>query len=301
MHAFVIGNVTIDETILVEEMPLAGTSILARIGPSDLGGKGTNQAVVLGRCGLPTTLIAPVGQDARANMIRQHLKDEPIGARLVEIAGEASDASLVFRLPDGENSNVTTTGSAQNLRMDAVVPILSGAKVGDFAVMQGNLSGDATSGILKHARSLGMHTAFNPSPLRPYFADLWKWVDIVFLNQGEAEALTGKTGAVAAAYLLAQGVKDVVLTSGGEGALLMTVDGATHVPAVACAVVDTTGAGDTFMSVALASAALRGCNIDELALRHAAQAAAITVSQSGTRAAFPTCGQLAKLFNTPLG
>lgn len=292
MQAFVIGNVTIDETVMVDEMPVSGISILGRIGAYDLGGKGSNQAVVMGRCGLKTTLISAVGDDLRAAAIRNHLKAEPVVSLLVEMVNEASDASLILRLPDGENANVTTTAAAESLGLDDVTPLLSSAKPGDFAILQGNLSDEATRRILHEARRRGMVTAFNPSPLRPSFSDLWPMVDIAFLNQGEAQALTGATGHEAAARLLEQGLKQVVLTSGGEGALLVTHNQSVEVKALACDVVDTTGAGDTFMAVALASAGLRGTGLDRLALEHATSAAAITVSRLGTRSAFPTAAQL---------
>ena len=55
MRAYVIGNVTIDETLAVNEMPQAGASIFGSQRSRDLGGKGANQAIVLGRCGLPTS------------------------------------------------------------------------------------------------------------------------------------------------------------------------------------------------------------------------------------------------------
>src|SRR5690606_19761363 len=53
MRAYVIGNVTIDETIAVAALPEAGASILGTGQSRDLGGKGANQAVVMARCGLP--------------------------------------------------------------------------------------------------------------------------------------------------------------------------------------------------------------------------------------------------------
>ncbi len=296
MHAYVIGNVTIDETILVEEMPSSGASILGRIGAHDLGGKGANQAVVMSRCGLPTMLVAPVGNDARATSIRQHLRGEPLVSELIEMPGRSSDASLILRLPDGENANVTTTESAQSLRLNDVKPHLLRALPGDLVVLQGNLSDQATRDILDHAKGIGMVTAFNPSPLRPYFAGLWALIDIAFLNRGEAKALTGTSGIQAAEQLLGKGLKQVVLTSGGEGALLVTGNEAVDVPALACDVIDTTGAGDTFMAVALASAALRGQSPDRLALEHATRAAAITVSRPGTRTAFPTMSELCAIF-----
>ncbi|MBP0685609.1 hypothetical protein J8J21_21430, partial [Mycobacterium tuberculosis] len=86
---------------------------------------------------------------------------------------------------------VTTTDDAQNLSSADVAMKLHAAEPGDLAILQGNLSRQATREIREQAKGLQMVTAFNPSPLRPYFSDLWALVDIVFLNQGEALALTG--------------------------------------------------------------------------------------------------------------
>lgn len=292
MRAYVIGNVAIDETIAVSSMPEAGASILGREETRDLGGKGANQAVVMGRSGLAVTLVAAVGEDFRAGTIRDLLAAEPIEARLVTLPGRSSDFSVIFTTPDGENAIVTTTGSAGALPLADALAALSSAEAGDLAVLQGNLSEEATRGVLAAAKERGMVTAFNPSPLRPYFADLWPFVDIAFLNRGEAEHLTGSSGAEAASRLLDAGVRRVVLTLGGEGALLASRDAVESVPAVVADVVDTTGAGDTFMAVALASAVLRGVPLDGSAVAHASAAAALTVSRRGTRAAFPTPQEL---------
>ncbi len=292
MRAYVIGNVTIDETIAVDALPTSGASILGEIGAHDLGGKGTNQAVVMARCGVQTTLVAPVGNDVRAAAIRERLLDEPLIAELVELEGKSSDVSIIFRLPDGENAIVTTTGSAESLTSSDVASKLQAAEPDDLAILQGNLSHRATREILERAKALQMVTAFNPSPLRPYFADLWGLIDVVFLNQGEALALTGTTGEAAAEYLLQQGLREVVLTLGNKGAILANEQAMITVPAHPSVVVDTTGAGDTFMSVALASSVKRNCRLDRLAIEHAVKAAAITVSRKGTQSAFPTSQEL---------
>jgi len=292
MRAYIIGNVAIDETIAVSELPVIGASILGNAGGVDLGGKGTNQAVVMARCGVPTTLVTPVGRDARADAIRHYLADEPLQSELIEMEDASTDISIIFRLPGGENAIVTTTESAQSLNLSHVTQILSTAGPGDLMILQGNLSDRTTRDILGHARAIGMVTAFNPSPVRSYFSDLWDLIDIAFLNKGEAQTLTGTTGRDAAEYLLNQGLQEVVLTLGGDGAILMNQHDTIQVPAHACDVVDTTGAGDTFMAVALASCALRGQRLDRQAIEHAAAAAAITVSRHGTRKAFPTMSEL---------
>lgn len=295
MHAYVIGNVAVDETVRVDQWPTAGASIFGGHGSTDIGGKGANQAVVMARCGLPTTLIAPVGEGFRARSIAERLEAEPLECRLVRLEGRATDFSIIFTTPDGENAIVTTTDAAQNLAPEDALPALGQARPDDLAVLQGNLSGETTSALLGEARRHGMVTAFNPSPLRPCFGELWPLVDIAFLNAGEALALTGASGEAAAAVLHARGVRDVVLTLGADGALLSSGGIAVRVAAISANAVDTTGAGDTFMGAALASAALRGTRLDELALVHAARASALTVSRKGTLGAFPSIGEMSAI------
>jgi ribokinase len=293
VRAHVIGNVAVDETISVSTMPEAGASILGREETRDLGGKGANQAVVMGRTGLPTTLVAAVGEDFRAQTIRNQLAPEPIQAKLIALAGRSSDFSIIFTTPDGENAIVTTTDSAGSLTPHDAIAALEGASAGDLMVLQGNLSEATTLGLLQEARRRNLVTAFNPSPLRPYFGAFWPLVDIAFLNRGEAESLTGSSDGTATDRLLQSGVRHVVLTLGSDGALLASRSAAiATIPAVATKAIDTTGAGDTFMAVALASAALRGVELDSRAISHAASASALTVSRRGTRSAFPTSEEM---------
>ena len=295
VHAYVIGNVAVDETIEVDQWPSAAASIFGSHGSSDIGGKGANQAVVMARCGLPTTLIAPVGEGFRAAGIAQRLEAEPLECRLLRLEGRTTDFSIIFTTPDGENAIVTTTDAARHLAAGDVLPEIASARPGDLAVFQGTLSEETTKALLGEARRRGMVTAFNPSPLRPAFRELWPLVDNAFLNAGEALALTGACGQAAAAVLHSLGVRDVVLTLGAEGALLSAGGFAWRVPAAPAKAVDTTGAGDTFMGTALASAFLRGGRLDELALLHAARASALTVSRKGTLGAFPTVAEMSAI------
>jgi ribokinase len=289
MRAHVIGNVALDETIRVDDLPVPGASILGVELSRDLGGKGANQAVVLGRAGLATRLVAPVGRDARAGEIRAALAREPVEASLVEVEGVRSDISLILMTARGENAIVTTNEAASGLRPDAGVAMLADAKAGDLLVLQGNLSFATSRGLLAEGRARGMRTAFNPSPVRDFFADFWPLVDIAFVNEGEAEAVGG-TG-----HLIAQGVGRVALTLGPRGARLISAGGDATVAAAPTTVVDTTGAGDCFMATALASAALRGVDLDARALTHAARAAALTVARPGTMRAFPTAAEMAAI------
>ena len=281
MKAFVIGNAALDETVSVEDFPRPGASIFGRALSQDLGGKGVNQAVAIARTGLACHLVAAVGQDARGREIAARLAAEPVMAQLIALPGLATDNSIILMAGHGENAVITARAAAGAMTPDHATAALARAVPGDLLVLQGNLGADTTGAALREARARGMRTALNPSPLQDYVADLWPLVDCAFVNEDEAAALGGD------ARLLSQGVAEVVLTLGARGATLVRDGARIDVPAAPCAVVDTTGAGDCFMAVALASAALRGVALDARALRHAAQAAAWTVGRAGTVSAFP--------------
>jgi ribokinase len=230
-----------------------------------------------------------VGRDARAGEIRAALALEPVEASLVEVDGVRSDISLILMTARGENAIVTTNEAASGLPPGAGVATLADAVPGDLLVLQGNLSFGTTRALLSEGRARGMRTAFNPSPVRDFFADLWPMVDIAFVNEGEAAAVGGVD------RLVAQGVGRVALTLGPRGARLISAGGDATVAAAPATVVDTTGAGDCFMATALASAALRGVDLDARALTHAARAAALTVARPGTMRAFPTAAEMAAI------
>lgn len=281
MKAFVIGNAALDETVAVEDFPRPGASIFGRALSQDLGGKGVNQAVAMARTGLACRLVAAVGQDARGREIAARLAAEPLAAQLISVAGVATDNSIIVMAGHRENAVITTRDAAEAMTPEQAVAALHSAGPGDLLVMQGNLSEATTRAALQDARARGMLTALNPSPLQGYVGGLWPLVDSVFVNEDEAALLGG------AAALQAQGAGEVVVTLGARGAALLRGQDRIEVPAEPCAVVDTTGAGDCFMAVALASAALRGARLDARALRHAAAASAWTVGRAGTVGAFP--------------
>ncbi len=292
MRAYVVGNAALDETLAVASLPAPGASVLARAVSSDLGGKGVNQAVVLGRAGVAVTLVTAIGRDPRGGEVRARLAAEGLAGELIEVEA-ATDASIILTSEGGENVVVTTHAAADAMTPEAALAAVHGATPGDLVIVQGNLSAVTTETVLAAARARGVSTTANPSPLRPYFAGLWSLIDVAFLNEVEERALGG------AEALLRAGVGRVVVTLGSRGARLVSSDGDAHVPALVVEVVDATGAGDCFMATALASALRREVALDARALSHGVQAAALTVGRAGTARAFPTCMEMAAILATP--
>ena len=82
-----------------------------------------------------------------------------------------------------------------------------------------------------------------------------------------------------AGKLLDYGVLTVIVTLGGQGALIVTGDGATRIPALAIEAADVTGAGDSF-NAALAVFLGEGLLIED-AVRRAVVSGAYTAMRLG--------------------
>jgi ribokinase len=292
MRAFVVGNATWDETLRAATLPQAGASVHVRWGAAGPGGKGLNQAAAMARAGAAVSLIAATGRDPRAAMIRDAVAPEGLAAELVALEGVATDWSCIVVGDDGENMVLTTSEAAGALTAEMIAEALTAAQAGDLLVMQGNLTAEATGAALRLARTQGMRTALNPSPAQGAFAPLLGLADMLFVNREEAQTFGGADALAAACGQLA-------LTMGADGAVLREDAQTVQIPAVRAAVTDPTGAGDTFMGVALAAARGRGWRLDAPALAAGARAAALTVARDGAFAALPTQAELAAIMARP--
>ncbi|MGJ7440894.1 ribokinase [Aquipuribacter sp. MA13-6] len=138
----------------------------------------------------------------------------------------------------------------------------------------------------EHGRTVVLTAA--PAPGRATdVAALLDLVDLLVVNEHEAAALASERDHVSAARALAAGARDVVVTLGARGALLVDRDGTvTPVPAPRVEAVDTTGAGDAFVG-ALAAATALGAPLPE-ALRRACAAGALAVQLHGAVPSLPT-------------
>ena len=297
MQAVVIGNLAIDETFRVPHLPQPGETLLADAVSSDLGGKGTNQAVVLARCGVRTRLVARLGRDEQASRLRALLAREPLDLAGLIATEAPADRSIVLLTQAGENAIVSSIVRAPPFTQAELLAAMEACVAGDLLMMQGNLTEPVTAQALAIARARGLLVVFNPAPTSPGFATLWGLIDLVVLNAIEARQMTGSMDPFAAARAIhAAGAKQVAVTLGADGAVLWDGQALARVAAAPAVARDTTGAGDTFTAV-LAAALLVHRRAPEAALAAAARASALTISRTGTLAAFPSKAELAAILH----
>ncbi len=293
MAIHVVGNVCIDWRFALGRLPRPGETANADALSFDLGGKGALQAIAAARTGAAVHLWAAVGTDAEAGDIRRLLSAAGLSCDGLVSVAAPTDRSVILVEAGGENVIVSAVEAARAFRPDTA-GWLEAAASGDTLLMQNNLSADATAAAMAAARERGLYTVWNPSPAPGAAADLR--VDLVVVNRGEGEALTGATEPAAIlAGLRALGAAAAIVTLGADGAAVLGPgdDAPAFVPAAPVEGVDASGAGDVFCGVVVGVLSA-GRPLAE-AVRIGAAAASLSVTRPGTAAAIPTAAEIAAI------
>jgi ribokinase len=280
---------------------VAGETLIGSDFDMGPGGKGSNQAVGAARLGAESHLVAVIGQDLFGDVAVDLYRREGVDAAHVRRTAERNTGVGFITLNDaGENHIVLDMGANHLLsaaEVDAAEDLIASSQV-VLTVLEINPATAARAMTL--ARRHGVTSILNPAPAQPLPSDLLAAVDVLTPNESELRILSGlapdaPADTIDLAHALqARGVRQLVVTRGSRGALVVTADGATHhVAGVPVQVVDTTGAGDAFTS-ALGVALAEGQPLLE-AVRFATLAGALAVTKLGVIPALPTRKELAAL------
>ncbi|MDM0064945.1 ribokinase [Variovorax sp. J31P207] len=291
-RVFVLGNATVDQVHRVERLPAPGETVLASSIARCAGGKGLNQAVAAARTGARVTLAAPVGRDADAALLAQSLAGEA-ELEALWLAGDApTDLSSIWVAEGGENVIVSSAGCARSITPEQARRLCDRLAPGDFLLLQGNLSAQATHAAAEAGRARGASCVLNTAPIAWDMHALLRLCDIVIANAGEAAILTAGAADVGQA-LRERGAGTGIVTLGPRGALITTEASQATIAAPQVETVDTAGAGDVFAGT-LVGLLSTGHPLG-LATQTAVAAASLSVTRRNTMPSFPTRSEIASL------
>lgn len=291
-HVLVVGEALVDEVRRAD-----GTTA------EHPGGSPANVALTLGRLGRDVRLAAHLGRDERGEEIRAWLADSGValtpgsdGAAATSVARAVLDGSgaatydfaITWDLPPG----TAATDSTLAVHTGSIAAVL---EPGAAAVHDLVLAARERSTITydPNARPSLMGT---PEAALARIEPLVAAADVVKVSDEDVEWLhPGADPVEVARTWVDRGPAVVVVTFGGEGAVAVCAAGEVRVEAPRVDVVDTVGAGDTFMGALVDGLwernllggdrreALRGIDLEGLTtvLERCVAAAAITVSRAG--------------------
>lgn len=268
--------------LLIEE----GRKIEAEEVSTHVGGGAINAAVAMARMGLDVGVLAKVGQDARAEVIFEHLLREKVSTRWLVRDGRApTGAAVMFSSHDRNAAIFTSRGAntlleAADLREEAFAVDLL------YISSLSNESADAFPDIVMRGRANKALVATNPRVRQlasrgDALQRQLREIDIVAVNASEAgvmvPALVARFGEARArlpveagegapprvamgfssgthdmsfasffAAMRELGTRYAVVTDGRHGAFVGTADAVYHCPVLETKVAGTAGAGDAF-------------------------------------------------------
>jgi sugar/nucleoside kinase (ribokinase family) len=266
-----------------------------------IGGSAAITAHGLARLGRAVSLLAAVGDDVLGRQLVEQLTAAGVDARRA-LVREDLPTGLTVVLSTGEDRAILTLpGAIASLTatevLDAATELAGGLRhvhVSSY-FLQPTLRGELAS-VLHKLRGLGLSTSLdtNADPEDRWHGvdELLPHIDVLLPNRAEAVALGGDPDPRRAAASLAARGPLTVVKDGAAGAFAVRPDGTTvEEPGSPVAVVDTTGAGDTFDAAFLAG----WLDGDDLArcLKRAVTAGRHSVMHTGGTAGQPTAADLA--------
>jgi ribokinase len=288
----VIGSTNMDMVVKTSHIPVPGETVIGGSFFMNPGGKGANQAVAVARLGGDATFITKIGNDVFGKQSYRLFDEEGINTSYVlSDNNNPSGVALISVDNSGENSIVVAAGANANLTPADVESVLLKIPDIDIILLQLEIPLETVNYIGKFAASKGIRLIVNPAPANILSPELLGNIDIITPNAKEAEMLTGIKvknieSAEKAAYVLKRkGVKNVIITLGSLGAVVLSNAECKFVAAQKVEAIDTTAAGDVFNGALAVSLAEGQCLI--AAVEFACLAAALSVTKLGAQSSIP--------------
>ncbi|KAH7396391.1 ribokinase-like protein [Pyrenochaeta sp. MPI-SDFR-AT-0127] len=309
----VIGSLNVDLVTRTSRVPVGGETLTSESFSIGWGGKGANQAVACARLsrtqtqassnsvsGVEVRMVGAVGNDEFHEGFLKSLREGGVGVERVEILKGKKTGVAVIIVETGTGQNRIMFCPGANYDVEAKDLVDEDASV---ALFQLELPLDVVLHNMKTARQKGVETIINPAPAIPLPDEAYQGLGHLIVNETEAAILSGIENPTSwdevAAIFIARGVKNVIITLGGEGVFYKTSKQQSEnksghiVPARKVKVVDTTAAGDTFagaytVAVARWKSISQGADFDlDAAIAHANRAASMTVQKAGAQSSIP--------------
>jgi fructokinase len=222
------------------------------------GGSPMNVAVGLARLDVPTTLVTELGEDPYGELVVDHVRACGVDLTADSVRpGRRTSTATALIGDDGAASyefELTWALDLRRLPVDA-----SGLHVGSLGAVLGP-GRAAVLDLLEQAKAAEAFVSYDPN-VRPAFLPTWdevaeiaRFADVVKMSDEDLELLRPGTAVAEVARDLLAGERThlVVVTRGPMGAMAFTADSNVEVAAPPTDLVDTVGAGDSFMAALIA-------------------------------------------------
>lgn len=279
-----IGSYGAGITVTMPRIPDAGETMGGAGIAIGHGGKSSNQAVAAARQGAQVEIVSTLGPDSFAESARQLWQSEGIAHDLVKTDEAATMAGIIMVEPSGENRIAIAPGALDNLTPHDIDERIAAIERADVVVVCLEVPAPTIEHAIKRAKELGKTVILNPAPAAELGQDAIAAVDYFIPNSSEYAFYRGLGYEPPAGQVC-------ILTRGGDGVTIRRGAEEEGVPPLPQTdVVDTTGAGDTFVGT-FAAAIDSGLDVTAAAER-AVVASSLCVTRAEVIPSIPTSSEV---------
>lgn len=296
----VVGSSNLDLVVSTQRFPRPGETIFGNKFEMFPGGKGANQAVCASRLGCKTTFVGKMGNDEFKEKLSQIMVESEVDITNIFVdEKEHTGTALITVDGNGQNQIIVISGSNMKLSPEDIESKSLLFKEASVVLTQLEIPIETVLRVAQLAKENDALFILNPAPAVQLPARLFPLIDFITPNESELELLSGiritndQSIEIAGRLLIDKGVKNVIVTLGEEGSVLITKSCKKQFSANKVQVVDSTAAGDAFNG-ALATSLADNHSIEE-AIEFASKIASITVTRMGAQSSMPYLNEIENL------
>ncbi|CAB4831042.1 MAG: ribokinase [Actinobacteria bacterium] len=290
----VVGSAMMDLTAYAKVLPEPGQTLVGGLFTTGFGGKGANQAVIAAHCGAEVHFVGKLGRDLFGDSIAENFKRLAINSLHVGRSDIATGVAHIWVDGNGENRIIIIPGANSEIESAKAVTAIASIDKLSVVIAQCEIKQEVTLAAFRAAKARGCTTILNPAPFQPLSNELLELTDWLIPNESELRELHGELPSSDEALQSLRPGKNLIVTLGALGAVLVDADRSiVRIAAPVVSVVDTTGAGDAFVGT-FAYALASGMR-PESAMALGVKVASLTVTSKGAQSSYPTQTQIATL------
>lgn len=290
----VIGSCNVDTILNVTDIPKLGETVLSSVVNHAFGGKGANQAAAVAKLGGNVSMIGCVGNDDSGKKMVEALESYGVNIDGIKVEKTINTGNAYICVSEaGNNSIVVYSGANSFVTPSLIKEFENFFTDATYCIVQFEIPIETVYYVAEICKNKSIKLIINPAPATIFDFNKLRDCYMIIPNETELDVLVNEDISLEekAQKLYEYGFKNVLVTLGERGSLLINSEGKRCFQAFPASVVrDTTAAGDSFIG-ALAFSLSNNIELyDSICV--ASIAASISVGRIGAQTSLPSFDEL---------
>jgi ribokinase len=244
MKIGVVGSINLDLVYSLPKTLKLGETLIGSNFQVLMGGKGANQAILSSALVEEVIFLGSVGNDNFGLNAVENLKNRGVGIDYISTKSNSTGLAII-QLVNGENSIAVIPGANLEITEKEVDIFLDRNPDLSLIVTQLETNMDAIIHLINKCNTKNIPIILNPAPAQNLSTNLIEKIDFLIPNETEAEYLFNTKDFE---KLVTDFAGKLIITMGSKGVMYFDGEKANISPSQKINVIDTTGAGDSFVA-----------------------------------------------------